>query len=190
MNNLRTPRTIITGTGRAGTSVLMEIFTRFGFDTGFDPKNVKKAYLKGARAGLEVLPSPSGPAFVKAIELSGKIGQMVEEGYVIERVIVPIRDLAQAVKSRAAIGDEKSGKPGALLAPKIEQANEFAHKNYRLCLDCARHMIPLHFIEFPLFARDFDYFYGRMLDIFGRDNVQWWEECWWLSVDQEKINRY
>jgi len=132
MNNLHTPRTIITGTGRAGTSVLMEIFTRFGFDTGFDPRKIKQAYLKEARAGLEVLPRPNGPAFVKAIELSDKIGRMVEEGYVIERVIVPIRELSQAVESRAAIGDEKSGKPGALLAPKDSQGREFERKNYRL----------------------------------------------------------
>lgn len=159
-----TPRILITGTGRAGTTLLMHILTRLGLDTGFDPAKVEDSIFKEARAGLETLPEPLSPTIVKACEMSGQIDKYVRDGYRFQHVIVPIREIEHSVKSRAAIGDENSGKPGALIVADPDQAAKYRADIYQLCHDCALHSIPITFMHFPRFAEDFGYFFDKICE--------------------------
>lgn len=45
-------RILITGTGRAGTSFLIELFTNLGFETGFKPEEIKDYKFSIGRAGF------------------------------------------------------------------------------------------------------------------------------------------
>ena len=50
----RRGRILISGTGRAGTTFLVQLLTELGLDTGYsDPERVAMTYSEQARAGLE-----------------------------------------------------------------------------------------------------------------------------------------
>lgn len=91
---------VIAGTGRAGTTCLVELLDACGFDTnrsGLD-------YFPEARAGLETnLAAPEAPEVVKAPYLSFALGDLIDWGFDPKRVrvlIVPVRNLDDTVASR------------------------------------------------------------------------------------------
>src|SRR4051812_2282217 len=87
-----TPKIVITGTGRAGTTLLVQILTDLGFDTGF---KLDARINEDARAGLERdILHPNAPRIVKDPGLSRRLRGYLAEGTVaVEHVIVPMRDL-------------------------------------------------------------------------------------------------
>ncbi len=58
---------VITGTGRSGTTFLVELLTYLGLDTGFDPVSVRSGIDPVAHAGLERdIRSDDAPYVVKS----------------------------------------------------------------------------------------------------------------------------
>ncbi|MFM8971038.1 MAG: hypothetical protein ACKOOG_00035, partial [Actinomycetota bacterium] len=90
---------VITGTGRAGTTLLVGILTDLGMDTGYQPGDEPSASTKG---GMERnLLAPDAPHIVKSPDLSRRLDGILSEGAaVVDHVIIPMRDLDVATASR------------------------------------------------------------------------------------------
>jgi hypothetical protein len=93
---------VITGTGRSGTTFLVELLTHLGLDTGFSLERLQAKVHKGARAGLEYdLRRANCPYIVKAPAFCDYAEEVIRRGdIIIEHVFVPMRDLYSAAESR------------------------------------------------------------------------------------------
>ena len=159
------PKVVITGTGRAGTTLLVQILTDLGLDTGFAPDHRVD---ETVHAGLEFkIESPNAPRIVKDPNLSRRLGGLLDTGAVeIEHVIVPMRDLDTAAASR--IRNTRYGSDlhtfGGLFgtARATKQHEALALLFYELFWTITRHELPVTLLEFPRFAHDWEYTYRRL----------------------------
>lgn len=102
---------LITGTGRAGTTFLMRLIVRMGFDTGF--KDIESNIFNHANAGLE-RDWNDNYLVVKSIQAMFDIEDVLDKKNVTH-VIIPIRDIDSVVSSR--IYQERTGKRLGKLVP-------------------------------------------------------------------------
>lgn len=112
--------TIITGTGRAGTSFLMALLTYIGLPTGFGPSNVKR-YVQNGTSGFELPHSEIMAKWIKASAINEtefaqtNIRFFKSPDYVLNvakfanfcskfqdrlNVIIPVRSIAEVSSSR------------------------------------------------------------------------------------------
>jgi len=169
-------RVFISGTGRAGTSLLVQLLTDLGLDTGYgdvdkDLENGKDVYFPSARAGFERdLFEPTNPFIVKSPFLCDQLDQVIESGIRVGHLIIPVRNIAQAAASRRHVQKESTGKPdgpsvaGGLWDTEDGRAQEavLAMKLARLIESAARHDIPMTFLAFPRYAIDPAYTYKQL----------------------------
>lgn len=159
------PRVLITGTGRAGTTLLVQVLTDLGLDTGFEPESKINPE---ARAGLEKkLDDPDAPYIVKSPNVIRRLPGLLESGAVVlDHVIIPIRDLDVAAASRVRMTKYGSNlrTRGGLLGTRFatRQAEALAVLQYQLMLTLARHEVPSTYLEFPRFTRDWEYLYRQL----------------------------
>jgi hypothetical protein len=159
------PKVIIAGTGRAGTTLLVQILTELGLDTGF----AKGAAIDAnARAGLE-LPTvaPNGPRIVKNPALSTNLRGVLERNRVeIEHVIIPMRDLDIAAASRVRVSQygRRLGVAGGMWPTDRtdRQRDALAVVFYELLWTIAEFDIPHTLLAFPRFASDADYLASKL----------------------------
>ena len=158
-------RVLITGTGRAGTTLLVQVLTDLGLDTGFSPDAPVD---ERARAGLERrLDDPDGPRIVKSPNVVRRLDEILAAGTVtIEHAIIPIRDLHVAAASRVRTTRYGSdlATHGGLLGTRYatRQAESLAMHEHELMLTLARHEIPHTLLEFPRFATDWEYTHRQL----------------------------
>jgi hypothetical protein len=159
---------IISGTGRTGTSFLVELLTRLGLDTGFRPETLRLHPL--SRAGLEFdIRQGNAPYIVKSPWLSQTLAEALATGDVrIEHAIVPVRDFAAATASRRRIEKlaQRRGEkiPGGLwLTEEPARQREMLERQFaRLFELLARHDIPVTLLWFPRLVEDAGYLYRRL----------------------------
>jgi hypothetical protein len=159
------PKVVITGTGRAGTTVLVQILSDLGLDTGFSPDHRVDDRV---HAGLEFkIQSPNAPRIIKDPNLSRRLGALLDSGAVeIEHVIVPVRDLDVAAASR--VRNTRYGSDlhtfGGLFgtARATRQQEALALLFYELFWTIARHELPHTLLVFPRFLDDWEYTYRRL----------------------------
>jgi hypothetical protein len=161
------PKVIIAGTGRAGTTLLVQLLSELGADTGFTGTEAGR-YSPRARAGFEGDPTaPNAPRIVKSPGLSIHLGSMIDSGaVVVEHVIVPMRDLDIAAASRIRVSGygRDRGIPGGVWGTRDarRQREYLAGAFYELIWTCVRHDIALTLLEFPRFAAEPDYAYEKV----------------------------
>ena len=159
------PRVIVTGTGRAGTTLLMQILTDLGLDTGFTSSTPIDQH---ASAGLErSILSDCKPRIVKDPTLSANLRSLlITQQVVIEHVIVPIRDLEVAAASRVRVtGYGKDPfRAGGLFGTRsgTQQTQALANLFYTLFDTISEHDLPHTLLRFPRFANDADYTYEKL----------------------------
>lgn len=163
--------TVITGTGRAGTTLLVRILTVAGLDTGFDPRNLTVDPL--AHAGLEGDIRRRPPrAIVKSPWIATYIEDVLErDDIAIDHAIICVRDLHGAAESRRRIQQLHgvSGLvPGGLWGTRNpdEQEAALAELFYRLLYHLTKADIPLTFLHFPRFANDAAYLVDKLTGVF------------------------
>jgi hypothetical protein len=152
---------LIAGTGRAGTTVLVQLLDACGLETGSE----SLAYSPQARAGLETrLYGTNAPYVVKHPYLYDELAILIRNGFDpvrIDGIIVPLRDLDDAAASRIEVfldtgeitvdgGLWRSLRPG-------EQKPALAISLHELLVTAADHNIPLYFLMFPRFVTDPEY---------------------------------
>lgn len=167
---------IISGTGRSGTTFLVQLLSELKLDTGYtDPA----AFIDpGCRAGLEKdLRDPSAPYIIKSPWLCDYLGEVLEQGeVVIDHAIIPMRDLFAAAESRRFVVREAGGgvEPdqvwGGLWHTKDPSAQEtiLTLQLYNLIESLSRYDIPVTLLSFPRLATDADYLYKKLFFLLKR----------------------
>lgn len=166
---------LITGTGRAGTTLLVQYFTALGFDTGFSSEEAAERVDPISHAGLEhQLSRGSLPYVTKSPQYANRLAEVLDEGALTVRAcIVPIRELYAAAESRRRVSElaegagrdphkqrgglsfHARGKPG-------RQEEVLALQLYRLLHACATHEVPTYLLEFPRFAEQPDHLFRAL----------------------------
>jgi hypothetical protein len=182
---------VVAGTGRAGTTLLMEVLTHLGLDTGFRPGT---AVDPQARAGLERgIFGENAPRIVKNPGLSTKLRSIIEDGRIeIEHVIVPVRALDVAVASRVRVSDygRKHGVRGGMVGGKTPNSQRayLAEVFYELVWTLVEHDVPHTFLSFPRFAVDPTYTYDKLAWLLGDIDEDEFRRTLAEQVDAEMIN--
>lgn len=144
---------IISGTGRAGTTFLMQLFTALGFDTGF--KDTASGVFANCNAGMELeIRDPKAPYVIKGPYLCDQLDSVLEGGdVIIDQAIVPMRDLFSAAKEiPGGLWDSQPENQEAILTAKF----------YKLLHVLAKRDIPTTLLYFPRFIHEPDYLYERI----------------------------
>jgi hypothetical protein len=164
---------LIGGTGRAGTTLLVQYFTALGFDTGFTLEETTSRLDPISQAGLErpvakFLGRGRGMPYVAKSPGFGKnLVDYLESGKLkVKHCIIPMRDLGEAAESRRAVARAAvaSGKapddlqPGGLVARTRKNAGQaqeriLAMRFHNFVLTMLTYDVPIHFLRFPDFAQ-------------------------------------
>ncbi|MBS44088.1 MAG: hypothetical protein CMH83_13175 [Nocardioides sp.] len=178
---------VITGTGRAGTTLLVQWFTELGFDTGFTPETARRRVNALSNAGLERGLGGRGghrvPYVTKAPSLMTGLGEALTSGRAtVKACIVPMRDLAGAAESRRTAsrlaqeqGLDPRSQPGGLAFgagrnPR-RQEERLAVRFHELIHTVARHGIPTYFLAYPEFVRGEQSLYAALRPLLEEHGV-------------------
>jgi hypothetical protein len=185
------PKVVITGTGRAGTTLLVQVLTDLGLDTGFAPDHDVDDRV---HAGLEFrIESPNAPRIIKDPNLSRRLGGLLERGEVeIEHVIIPVRELDVAVASRVRntrYGSNLHTFGGLFGTPRATRQKEaLALLFYELLYTVARFDLPHTLLLFPRFTEDWEYTFAKLSFLDPSVPPERWREALERRVDRDLIH--
>jgi hypothetical protein len=179
----------ISGTGRAGTSFLVELLTHLGLDTGFAPEQIHLHWDARGRCGLENdLRNPVSPYIVKHPGLCDYIEEVLHrQDLILDHVFIPIREARSAAESRRLVTksalaemppvkrwikrmlNRSVGARGGLWKTKRADDQEavLLAQVYRLILALADSDVPVTLLRFPRLVRDWAYLFGKLQPVLG-----------------------
>jgi len=187
---------IISGTGRAGTTLIMRILSDLGLPTGF-PKGAGDIDSRSL-GGLEwSLKRADAPYIVKGPWLSYYLDEVLESGkVVIDHAFIPIRNLSEATASRCAVAEkaiENGEKPTVrgglwLTDTPDKQAEILAIQHHRLLEILAQYDIPITLIHYPRLAKDPAYLFTKLNQVLH--NISYLEfECIFRTTVRPQLIR-
>jgi len=163
---------IISGTGRTGTSFLVNLLTRLGLDTGFNNVN---GYHINCRAGFEKeFKEKNLPYIIKNPYFCDYAEDIIrDKSMIIDHVYIPMRDIDAAVASRQFVVDSSQDTHGHLPPSKIpgglwgtdkknEQKNILLNHFYKLLLALSKESIPVTILNYPKLVKDVKYLYSKL----------------------------
>lgn len=167
---------MISGTGRSGTTALMQLFTYLGVDTGYD-RETCWGVDPISSAGLEFdVTRPDRPYLIKSPWLSRRMEEARETGIAWDCAILPIRSLADAAQSRrrvyhaqAASGNDRPhDAAGSLWATRDPESQEAASamEFHHLLHALQEQEVPTFLPVFPRLATDADYLWRTLETVF------------------------
>eukprot|EP00963_Diacronema_lutheri_P011015 scaffold1301_cov363-Pavlova_lutheri.AAC.1 len=178
--------TIISGTGRAGTTFLVALLTLCGAPTGFDEKVVNKTvYGTAAHAGLEVAPTIHNGVIVctqnPRCEIFKQPG-LADENRVVQwinatnlhTVIVPLRRMEDAARSREFQTKHHDPHRGGFTHANSvpSQISYFEHSVTYLMWQLSRHLhIETIILSYPEHVLDWRYSYAKLLPVLNRYDI-------------------
>lgn len=166
-------KTLVTGTGRCGTSCLMQLLTRLGCNTGF--KDAGHGYYNHHSAGQEIIVAPTASGtdrsayddirVIKDPRLCWTLrGILDHDLFPVEHVIIPIREVGTASQSRMAKSLTMLGngdKPD--VRKPAQQQTRFMYESLgHLFETLAMNEIPYTTIQYPRMITDWRYAYRRL----------------------------
>jgi hypothetical protein len=179
---------LIAGTGRAGTSFLVQYLHAVGLDTHLS-RHTDPHWSASANAGLEDMPLIGSqddlPYVVKSPWIGEFVDQVIRENkLVIDGVLIPIRDLRDAAASRVVVElrniyetsngmlsfdnmwDNWAATQGGVLysLDVVDQERLLAVKFTRLVQTLVNRDIRLIFLDFPKIVEDAEYLYRKLRD--------------------------
>ena len=179
---------IIAGTGRAGTTFLMEHFTNMGAPTGFQKNSIKEAQAGHSHGGLEKrlpplvngqFPCSSDRSIFKDISKTANWTKCCLGASNVDTVIVPIRSATGAAHSRhvehvllkGRRGREPAG--GFFRGAQTESEQLFANAKiiYDLVYDLSNANIRVIFLAYPRHVKDAEYAYSALKHVLDNLNI-------------------
>jgi hypothetical protein len=188
---------VISGTGRAGTSFLVQLLTHLGLDTGFDIDSIELCPI--ARAGLELdIHDENAPYVVKNPYLCDSLEEVLASSVRIEHAIIPVRQLDAAAASRALVQKSTTGDadgetvPGGLWDTNkaANQANVLCLKFTKLIEVLVQHDIPITFLAYPRLIRDSDYLYAKLKFLLADIDLATFQKTFNVIVRPEWIHQF
>ena len=168
---------VITGTGRAGTSFLVQLLTHLGLETGFKIHDLKNGLDSTSKAGLEHDVREIGaPYIVKSPHFCNYAEEVLSSNEIIlDHIFVPYRDIKKAALSRIRVVkeneyDQSRGLdqiPGGLwdtTDPNAQEAVLYGKLN-RLLIAVANTHVRMTLLGFPKLAEDPVYCYRKLYPI-------------------------
>jgi hypothetical protein len=162
---------LISGTGRAGTTLLVKYFTLLGFDTGFSADDIARTSV-----GLErVATEEPLPYVIKSPLYTETIGTCLTRGSLrIKCCVIPVRRLFDAAESRRRIHRESLG-TGLGTIWMTDDPNEqeavLTRQFYKLVEALVCHGVPMHFLYFPAFAESAEDLYDGLKPILEEHGI-------------------
>lgn len=209
---------VITGTGRAGTTFLVDLLTHLGLDTGYDVESLEFYKYPGPRAGLELdIRDPQCPYIIKSPWFSGYAQEVLcRDDIVIDHIFIPFRDLYAAAQSRRAVSEASFSSltflglvkhmlqprhwfrpkafPGGLCGTASSQpgAQEaiLLNRSYQLLLAVSDSQVPITLLRYPRLTRDTDYLYRKLGPLVRGIDYQSFREVFERVVRPELVNRF
>lgn len=189
-------KVVITGTGRAGTTFLVQLLTELGFDTGFTPDEARRRVDARCQAGLEhqlrmprgrptmrdwwrqpkhtvlnlVREPPEGPYIIKNPALCDNLGPaLADNRLVIDHAYIPLRELEASALSRVRVGGKDGSVPGGLWKTSDPAAQKavLAEMFFNLVHTLTRYEVPHTFLLFPRLVEDWTYTYEKLAFLVG-----------------------
>ena len=156
-------KTLITGTGRAGTTFLVRLLTLCGLPTGYEKQQIidNRIVNQNCNSGLEdVIPN------AKINKDPGMIfNERVLQIKNYELIILPVRSYEEAALSREKIGLNKAG--GLFCAHDLKSQLDAYYKAIsNLILYIAKFEIDLLLIDFDKMVTDKEYLYKKLSEYF------------------------
>ncbi len=179
---------LIAGTGRAGTTFLVQYLAECGLDTHI-ARDQYRGYDEDANAGLEDLPlnDPDAPYVIKSPWLFEYVERVLaDEQTVVDAVVIPMRGIVEAAASRTVnelrarhampgLHDDckqwetwgtTAGGVVYSLNP-IDQARLLALGFHELLHALVKRNVPIVLLDFPRFIEDPDYLHDALSATLG-----------------------
>ena len=161
---------VITGTGRAGTSFLIQLMTNLGLDTGFDKDTIRSVLKTKGRAGLEYdIRNEKCPYIVKSPWFCDYAPEVIQSSEIlVNHVFIPIRDLEAAAESRryvTRLGISKGGLWHTNSLKSGEQEQILLSQLYKLIFALSDSHTPITFIRYPSLTKDPLYLFEKLKPI-------------------------
>jgi hypothetical protein len=173
-------KVIITGTGRCGTSVLMQLLTHLGFNTGYSREEADRAINKmpKLRAGIEHSIESKREAYILKNPAFAQVNEFkrLSKKFNIDYVYIPIRKLEATAKSRDHMQRHIPGAYGGfwLNAHSIEeQKTAHAKLIYNLIEYLEDSEVPFSLISFPHFINHPEYLYNKLSHLMQRNPIRY-----------------
>jgi len=201
------PHIIIAGTGRSGTTFLMQVLTELGLDTGFSKEDYSTKIDSISHGGLEfdlegadfeklprIIKSPYFYKFADKVLNDPKTP--------IEHVFIPVRKLEDAAASRVRVqkiyeekialrlkGDEVAG---GLTGTDSSESQEviLGRQLTSTIMSVVKSGKPYTFLPFPTFARDPNYLYNAIKFLIPDTPLEVFLEIFQKIIDLSKIHSF
>lgn len=189
---------IITGTGRAGTTFLVQLLTELGLDTGYS--NARQDLHANANAGMEQnIRSADAPYIIKDPNIGDYLDPLMASGTVaIDHAFVPMRALFQAAQSRRDVQARSNrdgfryGVPGGLVQTKRPHEQEMVLTKvlYRVMYILAYYDVPTTLLVFPRTVNDPQYLYRKLAPILGGIAFPGFRKAFRAVARPEMVHRF
>ncbi|WP_157974602.1 hypothetical protein [Lewinella sp. IMCC34183] len=206
---------VISGTGRAGTTFLVQLLTKLGVDTGFDPERMmEKDYHNTARAGMETdIRRNPAQYIVKSPQFCDYADQVFDmPEIVIDHVFVPMRDIRGAAESRRRVHREsiqsltlwerikrylprnKKKFAGGLKTLHVTDAEEVGQwlqgQLYKLLLACSSREVPVTLLHYPTHTADSRYTFNKLKPILGDVSYEQFKQVFEAVANPQLVSSY
>jgi hypothetical protein len=193
---MRKHHAIITGTGRAGTTFLVQLLTNLGLDTGNEP--FKESLKNDAHAGLERDLNENAPYIVKNPYYRNLLVGAKKQKAVIDYAIIPMRNLHAASESRRIAekkGRKKHSHPivaGGLYGVKKPEKQEDFLKQcfYQMMLDLSAESISVILMHYPRLTKDPAYVHDKLKPLVGDIANERFVEVFEKTVDPSLVHQH
>ena len=197
---------IITGTGRAGTTFLVQLLTKLDLDTGFNSDNM--ILYDKARAGLEHdIRDEGAPYIIKCPWFIDHVDEvLIRKDIIIDHVYVPMRDINAVAKSgwqvvkgtRADYSLIKKlfKKPSTIAGGlwgtdnKNNQELVLLKKMYQLFLSLSDSNIPITVLKYPRITSDSKYLYKKFNYLLGGIEYKKFLEVYNSTIKVDLVHQY
>lgn len=186
---------VITGTGRAGTTFLVELLTHLGLDTGYRVEDLSSRKHRLSHAGLENdIRRGTCPHIVKSPWFCDHAGEVLSrKDIVIEHVFVPIRHLHAAAESRRHVARQDVAMGGLWHTTSSEpgvQEKVLLNQLYKLMLALSEHHVPVTLMRYPRIISDSSYLYGKLKPILTGVSLSSFTAAFRATARPELVHRF